>query len=83
MLGIEITGLKEEINNEITEFDIKQLACELSMSRYVSPRNRVILIAIKVLLGKILKSDLISNGTKLKATIFKYYNIFNSYLSRK
>ena len=37
MLGMNITGLKDELLNEISEFDLRQLVCELSLSRYISP----------------------------------------------
>ena len=34
LLGLNITGLKDELLNEISEFDLRQLACELSLNRY-------------------------------------------------
>ena len=39
LLGMNITGLKDELLNEISEFDLRQLACELSLSR-LFPRKR-------------------------------------------
>ena len=39
LLGLNITGLKDELLNEISEFDLRQLARELSLSRYISPQK--------------------------------------------
>ena len=34
-LGIKITGLQDEMLKEIDEFDLRQLAYELSLSKYI------------------------------------------------
>ena len=82
-LGIQITGLQNEILDEIDEFDLRQLACELSLSRYISPQKRVMLIAVKVLLRKILATDLISAHKELKVKLFTYYKTISNFLGRK
>src|SRR4051794_11193175 len=38
MLGLNLTGLKDEVISEIDIFDLKQLACKLSLPRHVSPK---------------------------------------------
>ena len=74
LLGMNITGLKDELLNEISEFDLRQLACELSLSRYISPQKRIMLIALKALLKKILSNDLLGKHKDLKLKLLGYYN---------
>lgn len=80
--GINIAGFRDDILNEIDEFDLKQLACELSVSRYVSPQRRIILISLKVLLKKILSSDLIGKHQDLKVKLYGYYQSLCSFIGR-
>ena len=51
-LGNKIIGFQDEIQDEIDEFDLRQLTCELSLS-YITPQKRAMLIAVKVLLREI------------------------------
>ena len=74
LLGMNITGLKDELLNEISEFDLMQLSCELSLSRYISPQKRIMLITLKVLLKKILSNDLLGKHKDLKLKLAGYYN---------
>ena len=83
LLGISITGLQDEVLNEIDEFDLRQLACELSLSRYVSPQKRVMLVAVKIILKKVLANDLLSANKDLKVKLYTYYKSINSFLGRK
>ena len=82
MLGLNITGLKDDILEEISEFDLRQLACELSVSRYVSPKMRLMLIAVRALLKKILSNDLLSKHDNLKLKLAGYYQSINKFLGR-
>ena len=82
MLGVNIAGLKDSILEEISEFDLKQLACELSVSRYVTPQKRLLLITLKVLLKKILSNDLLNKHQDLKVKLFGYYQSLSKFLGR-
>ena len=82
LLGISITGLQEEVLREIDEFDLKQLACELSLSRYISPQKRVMLVAVKILLKKVLSNDLLSANKDLKLKLYNYYTSISKFLTR-
>ena len=82
MLGINIAGLKDSILEEISEFDLRQLACELSVSRYVTPQKRLILITLKVLLKKILSNDLLNKHQDLKVKLLTYYQSMSKFLGR-
>ena len=81
LLGLNITGLKDELLNEISKFDLRQLACELSLSRYISRKN-VLLITIKVLLKKILSNDLLGKHKDLKLKLAGYYNSMTKFLGK-
>ena len=83
LLGIKLTGLRDEILDEIDEFDLKQLACELSLSRFITPQQRIILTAIRVLLKKILSNDLLSANQNLKIKLFSYYSKISGFLGKK
>ena len=83
VLGLNITGLKDELLNEISEFDLRQLACELSLSRYISPQKRIMLITLKVLLKKILSNDLLGKHKDLKLRLAGYYNSMTRFLGSK
>jgi len=72
LLGLNITGLKDELLDEISEFDLRQLACELSLSRYISPQKRIMLITLKVFLKKILSNDLFGKHKDLKIKLLGY-----------
>ena len=82
LLGMNITGLKDELLNEISEFDLMQLSCELSLSRYISPQKRIMLITLKVLLKKILSNDLLGKHKDLKLKLAGYYNSMTKFLAR-
>ena len=82
LLGLNITGLKDELLNEISEFDFRQLACELRLSRYISPQKRIILITLKVLLKKILSNDLLGKHKDLKLKLLGYYNNMTKFLGK-
>ena len=82
LLGMNITGLKDELLNEISEFDLRQLACELSLSRYISPQKRIMLITLKVLLKKILSNDLLGKHKDLKLKLAGYYNSMTKFLGK-
>ena len=81
-LGNEFTGLKDELLNEISEFDLMQLSCELSLSRYISPQKRIMLITLKVLLKKILSNDLLGKHKDLKLKLVGYYNTMTKFLGK-
>ena len=83
LLGIKLTGLRDEILDEIDEFDLKQLACELSLSRFITPQQRIILTAIRVLLKKILSNDLLTANQNLKIKLFSYYSKISGFLGKK
>ena len=82
LLGMNITGLKDELLNEISEFDLMQLSCELSLSRYISPQKRIMLITLKVLLKKILSNDLLGKHKDLKLKLAGYYNSMTKFLGK-
>jgi len=82
LLGMNITGLKDELLNEISEFDLRQLACELSLSRYISPQKRIMLIALKVLLKKILSNDLLGKHKDLKIKLLGFYRSMSKFLAK-
>ena len=82
LLGMNITGLKDELLNEISEFDLMQLSCELSLSRYISPQKRIMLITLKVLLKKILSNDLLGKHKDLKIKLAGYYNSMTKFLGK-
>ena len=83
LLGLNLTGLRDDVLNEIDEFDLRQLACELSLSRYISPQKRIMLITLNAVLKKILaSSNLISLNNDLKVKLYSYYQKINSYLKR-
>jgi len=81
-LGLNITGLKEELLNEISEFDLMQLSCELSLSRYISPQKRIMLITLKILLKKILSNDLLGKHKDLKLKLLGYYQSMTKFLGK-
>jgi hypothetical protein len=83
LLGINITGLRDDILDEISEKDLKQLACEMSVSRYITPQRKLLLVSIKILLKKILASDLLSKHEKLKSYLTVAYDKFRGYLKRE
>jgi hypothetical protein len=83
LAGINIAGLRDEILGEIDETDLRMLACELSVSRFISPQRRIMLISVKVLLKKILSSDLISKHADLKLKLAGYYQKFAKFLNFK
>ena len=63
--------------------DLRQLACELSLSRYISPQKRIMLITLNAVLKKILtSSNLININNDLKVKLYSYYQKINSYLKR-
>ena len=80
---MNIAGLKDDLLTEISEFDLKQLACELSLSRYISPQKRIMLITLKVLLKKILSNDLLGKHKDLKIKLLGYYNSMSRFLGGK
>ena len=82
LLGMNIAGLKDDLLTEISEFDLKQLACELSLSRYISPQKRIMLITLKVLLKKILSNDLLGKHKDLKIKLLGYYNSMSRFLGK-
>jgi len=82
LLGMNITGLKDELLNEISEFDLIQLSCELSLSRYISPQKRIMLITLKVLLKKILSNDLLGKHKDLKLKLAGYVNSMTKFLGK-
>ena len=83
LLGLNMTGLRDDVLSEIDEFDLRQLACELSLSRYISPQKRIMLITLNAVLKKILSSgNLLSLNTELKGKLFSYYQKIQSYLKR-
>ena len=83
LLGLNLTGLRDDVLNEIDEFDLRQLACELSLSRYISPQKRIMLITLNAVLKKILtSSNLININNDLKVKLYSYYQKINSYLKR-
>ena len=83
LLGLNLTGLRDDVLNEIDEFDLRQLACELSLSRYISPQKRIMLITLNAVLKKILtSSNLININNELKVKLYGYYSKINSYLKR-
>ena len=83
LLGLNLTGLRDDVLNEIDEFDLRQLACELSLSRYISPQKRIMLITLNAVLKKILtSSNLININNELKVKLYDYYKKINSYLKR-
>ena len=83
LLGMNITGLKDDLLTEISEFDLRQLACELSLSRYISPQKRIMLITLKVLLKKILSNDLLGKHKDLKVKLLGFYNNMSRFLGSK
>ena len=83
LLGLNLTGLRDDVLNEIDEFDLRQLACELSLSRYISPQKRIMLITLNTVLKKILtSSNLININNDFKVKLYSYYQKINSYLKR-
>ena len=83
LLGLNLTGLRDDVLNEIDEFDLRQLACEFSLSRYISPQKRIMLITLNAILKKILtSSNLININNDLKVKLYSYYQKINSYLKR-
>ena len=83
LLGLNLTGLRDDVLNEIDEFDLRQLACELSLSRYISPQKRIMLITLNAVLKKILtSSNLININNDLKVKLYSYYQKINSYLKK-
>ena len=50
LLGLNLTGLRDDVLNEIDEFALRQLVCELSLSRYISPQKRITLITVNAIL---------------------------------
>ena len=80
MLGINISGLKDDILEEISEFDLRQLACELSVSRYISPKMRLMIITLKILLKKVLSNDLLNKHQNLKIKLAGYYQTISKIL---
>ena len=83
LLGLNLTGLRDDVLSEIDEFDLRQLACELSLSRYISPQKRILLITLNAVLKKILtSSNLININNDLKVKLYSYYSKINSYLKR-
>ena len=83
LLGLNLTGLRDDVLSEIDEFDLRQLACELSLSRYISPQKRIMLITLNAVLKKILtSSNLLNLNTEIKAKLYDYYKKINSYLKR-
>ena len=83
LLGMNIAGLKDDLLTEISEFDLRQLACELSLSRYISPQKRIMLIILKVLLKKILSNDLLGKHKDLKVKLLGFYNNMSRFLGSK
>ena len=77
LLGIKLTGLRDEILDEIDEFDLK------SLSRYISPQCRIMLTALRVLFKKILSNDLLSANQNLKIKLFSYYSKLSGFLGKK
>ena len=82
LLGINLAGLRDEVLNDIDEFTLRQLACELSVSRYISPQMRIVIVTLKAVLKKILSSDLISKHNDLKVKLYGYYQKINSFLKK-
>ena len=83
LLGLNLTGLRDDVLSEIDEFDLRQLACELSLSRYISPQKRIMLITLNAVLKKILtSSNLLNINSELKAKLYTYYAKISSYLKR-
>ena len=83
LLGLNLTGLRDDVLNEIDEFDLRQLACELSLSRYISPQKRIMLITLNAVLKKIISSsNLLSLNNEIKGKLYSYYQKINSYLKR-
>ena len=82
LIGINLAGLRDEVLNDIDEFTLRQLACELSVSRYISPQKRIMIVTLKAILKKILSSDLISLNKDLKVKLYGYYQKINSFLRR-
>ena len=83
LLGLNITGLRDEVLEEIDEFDLRQLACELSLSRYISPQKRIMLITVNALLKRILASgNLVNLNNDLKNKLYGYYKTISGYLKR-
>ncbi len=50
---------------------------------YITPQHRILLIALKVLLGKILNNDLLSMNNSLKVKLYDYYKSVSTFLRRK
>lgn len=83
LLGINLTGLRDEVLEEIDEFDLRQLACGLSLSRYISPQKRIMLITLNSLLKKMLANgNLININNDLKNKLYGYYKTINAYIKR-
>jgi hypothetical protein len=68
LIGTDKLGLYEEILNEISLKDLKMLACELSVSRIITPQRKLIFVTISVLMRKIMESDVVKDP-KLKLMI--------------
>ena len=83
LLGLNLTGLHDDVLSKIDEFDLRQLACELSLSRYISPQKPIMLITLNAVLKKILaSSNLLNLNTEIRAKFYDYYKKINSYLKR-
>lgn len=83
LLGLNLTGLRDDVLSEIDEFDLRQLACELSLSRYISPQKRIMLITLNAVLKKILtSSNLLNINSESRAKLYTYYAKISSYLKR-
>jgi len=57
LLGCEIAGISEEFLADIDADTLKMVAAELSVSKYLSPRNRIIMCILGIVLKKIVNSE--------------------------
>ena len=68
---VNMSGIEKEILSEIDEYDLKQIACELSISRYITPYHRVAIKIVISVLDRLFGNpdDKTGNGLKLKAQL--------------
>ncbi len=86
LLGFELSGFANEILDEVSEFDLRQLACEFSIRRYVTPSRLIMLKTLKVILGRVLQSKVFKEQTgvttDLKVSLYGYYKSLSRVFSR-
>lgn len=83
MLGLQITGLMDDFRNEISEFDLRMMAAELSVSRWIKPHHKFLLVTLVVIMKRIVQSDLMNGHVTLKTKLMGAILTISSLLKRR